>query len=206
MDFSKSILLFWAIPGVSSPLPDRKEPCGEHVASEGPEEPQVELRDRGKPASLGSLRILETLADLRVMGGFVIFGDEALGVLEAFGDLQEIEGFGALGDNEALAGLEAFGDLRTTGHQIQCVWRTAGERSALDSWGISRLLFKFVTLGVNATAPVETQGRLSESGFSPFTVGAGDWTQAMLYGKNVELLIHLGHSHQALRVLILRAV
>lgn len=44
----------------------------------------------------------------------MIFGDsEALGGLEACGDLQVIEGFGALGDNEALAGLEAFGDLGT---------------------------------------------------------------------------------------------
>lgn len=63
------------------------------------------LRGRGKPASLSSLGILETFADLQVIE-FVVVGDnEALGSLEAFGDLQVIEGFGALGDNEALAGL-----------------------------------------------------------------------------------------------------
>jgi hypothetical protein len=71
---------------------------GELVALEGPEEPQVELRDGGKPESLGSLGILETFVDLQVMGGFVVFEDnEALGSLEA------------LGDNKAPAGLEAFG-------------------------------------------------------------------------------------------------
>lgn len=79
-----------------------------------PEEPQVELRDRGKPESLGSLGILETFVVLQVMEGFGIFGDnEALGGLEVFGDLQVIKGFGAFGDNEAPAGLEAFGHLGT---------------------------------------------------------------------------------------------